>query len=115
MALRGRGILVIRGVRHVAGRRSRDWSADPAAHASTSADNRRSCTPQRGVGHDIQASRAEKRASITAVRVMGKLAGLDAIDGTPVVDIKPWLRELGPRGEVHQPAWVDALMAGYWG
>lgn len=58
-------------------------------------------------------------ATVCRVRgVQGRrllLAGLDAIDGTPVVDIKPWLRELGPRGEVHQPAWVDALMAGYWG
>ena len=60
------------------------------------------------------------RLGATVCRVRGVegrrllLAGLDAIDGTPVVDIKPWLRELGPRGEVHQPAWVDALMAGYW-
>lgn len=52
------------------------------------------------------------------VRVEGRrlfVAGLDAVDGTPVVDLKPWVRELGPRGEVHQPAWMDALMARYWG
>lgn len=40
--------------------------------------------------------------------------GLDAVDGTPVLDLKPWVRELGPRGEVKQPAWMDALMVGYW-
>jgi tRNA-Thr(GGU) m(6)t(6)A37 methyltransferase TsaA len=40
--------------------------------------------------------------------------GLDAVDGTPVLDLKPWVRELGPRGEVRQPAWMDELMLGYW-
>ena len=39
---------------------------------------------------------------------------LDAIDGTPVVDIKPVLREFLPQGEVHQPAWCDELMKRYW-
>lgn len=51
------------------------------------------------------------------VRVEGTrlhLAGLDAVDGTPVLDLKPWVQELGPRGEVKQPPWMDALMAGYW-
>jgi tRNA-Thr(GGU) m(6)t(6)A37 methyltransferase TsaA len=40
--------------------------------------------------------------------------GLDAVDGTPVVDIKPWVNEFGPRGAVHQPAWMRELMANYW-
>lgn len=40
--------------------------------------------------------------------------GLDAIDGTPVLDLKPWVVELGPRGEVTQPAWMTELMKGYW-
>jgi tRNA (adenine37-N6)-methyltransferase len=39
---------------------------------------------------------------------------LDAIDGTPVVDVKPYMVEFGPRGEVRQPAWSHQLMAGYW-
>ncbi len=30
--------------------------------------------------------------------------GLDAVDGTPVPDLKPYMEEFGPRGEVHQPA-----------
>lgn len=42
------------------------------------------------------------------------VAGLDAIDGTPVVDIKPWMVEFGPRGEVVQPSWSSELMKGYW-
>ena len=42
------------------------------------------------------------------------VTGLDAIDGTPVLDIKPWVREFAPRGEIRQPAWMDALMKEYW-
>jgi tRNA-Thr(GGU) m(6)t(6)A37 methyltransferase TsaA len=41
--------------------------------------------------------------------------GLDAIDGTPVLDIKPYFLEFGPRTAVRQPDWATALMAGYWG
>ena len=42
------------------------------------------------------------------------VAGLDAIDGSPVLDIKPHMREFGPRGDVRQPAWATELMADYW-
>ncbi|WP_084126459.1 SAM-dependent methyltransferase [Demequina sp. NBRC 110054] len=42
------------------------------------------------------------------------VAGLDAIDGTPVLDVKPYMAEFGPRGEVRQPAWATALMRSYW-
>ena len=40
--------------------------------------------------------------------------GLDAIDGTPVIDIKPWMNEFGPRGPVSQPAWASELMERYY-
>jgi tRNA-Thr(GGU) m(6)t(6)A37 methyltransferase TsaA len=40
--------------------------------------------------------------------------GLDAIDGTPVVDLKPYMIEFAPRSEVREPAWARELMAGYW-
>lgn len=39
---------------------------------------------------------------------------LDAIDGTPVLDVKPVMREFLPRGEVRQPAWATELMQEYW-
>ncbi len=42
------------------------------------------------------------------------LEGLDAIDGTPVLDIKPWVAEFGPRGPTVQPKWISELMQGYW-
>jgi tRNA (adenine37-N6)-methyltransferase len=40
--------------------------------------------------------------------------GLDAIDGTPVLDVKPYLTGFAPRGPVQEPAWATELMAGYW-
>ena len=40
--------------------------------------------------------------------------GLDAIDGTPVLDIKPVMAEFQPRGGIRQPAWATELMEGYW-
>ncbi len=43
-----------------------------------------------------------------------RITGLDAIDGTPVVDIKPWMVEFGPRGDIWQPSWSTELMKGYW-
>ena len=51
------------------------------------------------------------------VRVDGlavEVEGLDAIDGTPVVDLKPAMREFLPRGEVVEPAWAAELMRDYW-
>jgi len=42
------------------------------------------------------------------------VVGLDAIDGTPVLDIKPYLAEFGPRGEVRQPGWATDLMQRYY-
>ena len=42
------------------------------------------------------------------------VSGLDAIDGTPVVDIKPIMREFLPRGELTQPKWATELMREYW-
>ncbi len=43
-----------------------------------------------------------------------RVRGLDAIDGTPVINIKPVIREFLSRSEVRQPSWVSELMAAYW-
>ena len=40
--------------------------------------------------------------------------GLDAVDGTPVLDIKPVMREFLPREKVSQPHWATELMKNYW-
>jgi tRNA (adenine37-N6)-methyltransferase len=39
---------------------------------------------------------------------------LDAIDGTPVLDVKPYLPGFAPKGEVREPSWSKELMAGYF-
>jgi tRNA (adenine37-N6)-methyltransferase len=43
-----------------------------------------------------------------------EVRALDAIDGTPVLDIKPYMAEFAPRTPVRQPAWARELMAGYF-
>ncbi|MFK0048650.1 SAM-dependent methyltransferase [Streptomyces sp. NPDC090741] len=40
--------------------------------------------------------------------------GLDAVDGTPVLDLKPYMAEFGPHGELRQPQWATTLMRGYY-
>lgn len=40
--------------------------------------------------------------------------GLDAIDGTPILDIKPVMVEFLPKKEVKQPQWSSDLMTRYW-
>lgn len=39
---------------------------------------------------------------------------LDAIDGTPVLDIKPYMREFDPIGPTRQPEWSHELMRDYY-
>lgn len=53
---------------------------------------------------------------LMAVRRGGtiEVRGLDAIDGSLVLDVKPFMAEFAPRGDVHQPDWSSALMSGYW-
>jgi len=43
-----------------------------------------------------------------------RVAELDAVEGTPVLDIKPVMREFLPRGAVEQPEWASELMRAYW-
>ena len=89
---------IVRGARHPRG--NRDW-------------------PQVG----ILAQRGKNRpnrlgATICEIRSVNGLtvdvSGLDAIDGTPVLDIKPVMSEFLPRGPVHQPSWSQELMKDYW-
>lgn len=60
------------------------------------------------------------RIGTTICRILGRegrtlrVAELDAIDGTPVLDVKPVIREFLPRGEVRQPPWCGELMRRYW-
>jgi tRNA (Thr-GGU) A37 N-methylase len=60
------------------------------------------------------------RIGVTACEILGvddltvRVRGLDAIDGTPVLDLKPVMKGFLPRGEVREPEWAGELMAGYW-
>jgi tRNA (Thr-GGU) A37 N-methylase len=38
----------------------------------------------------------------------------DAIDGSPIYDLAPFFTEMGPRGEVHEPAWPGEMLKDYW-
>ena len=40
--------------------------------------------------------------------------GLDAVNGTPVLDIKPVMMEFLPKEPVVQPEWSHELMKEYW-
>ena len=71
----------------------------------------------------ILAQRAKGRPNRIGVSVCELLAvdglrlrvrGLDAVDGTPVLDVKPYMPAFGPRGPVRQPAWAEELMRDYW-
>jgi tRNA-Thr(GGU) m(6)t(6)A37 methyltransferase TsaA len=43
-----------------------------------------------------------------------RVRGLDAADGTPVLDVKPYFREFAPRSPTRQPEWVSELMRDYY-
>ncbi|WP_293868372.1 SAM-dependent methyltransferase [uncultured Alsobacter sp.] len=71
----------------------------------------------------IFAQRGKNRPSRIGVSVCRILAvegtalvvqGLDAIDGTPVLDIKPVMTGFLPRGDVLEPAWAREIMERYW-
>lgn len=71
----------------------------------------------------IFAQRAKNRPNrlgLTTVRILAvegralRVAELDAIDGSPVIDIKPVMAEFLPRGALRQPAWSHELMRDYW-
>ena len=71
----------------------------------------------------IFAQRAKHRPNpigVTAAEVLGVrgstlvVRGLDAIDGTPVLDVKPYFPVYDCRLEARTPRWVDELMKGYF-
>lgn len=39
---------------------------------------------------------------------------LDAMDGTPVIDLAPYFSEMGPRGPIRQPSWPTEMLERYW-
>lgn len=71
----------------------------------------------------IFAQRGKNRPNhlgLTIVKLIKKehrslfVLNLDAIDGTPVLDIKPIIIEFLPKEEIKQPGWASELMKNYW-
>ncbi len=60
------------------------------------------------------------RIGVSVCRVIGvagnrlDVEGLDAIDGTPVLDVKPVLSGFLPKDMVREPDWAREIMADYW-
>ena len=75
--------------------------------------------PRMGIFAQRKKDRPNK-IGLTTVELLGHkgrsitVRYLDAIDGTPILDIKPVFREFQPKKEIRQPAWVEALMKNYW-
>lgn len=60
------------------------------------------------------------RLGLTTVELIEKrgrsifVRNFDALNGTPILDIKPVMREFMPAKEIKQPSWVSELMSDYW-
>lgn len=85
----------------------------PGAPATTQRGRRpaRSCTV-------TTADRTSSRSRFPGlVKVDGldlHVADLDAIDGTPVYDVAPYFKAMGPRGEVREPSRPSEMLSDYW-
>ena len=73
------------------------------------------------VGIFAQRAKARpNRIGVSTCRILAvdgrriRVADLDAIAGTPVLDLKPHMTEMGPRGPVREPPWAAELMEHYW-
>ncbi|MFJ3643915.1 SAM-dependent methyltransferase [Streptomyces sp. NPDC090108] len=93
----------------------------PVAKIETGARHPRGNTDWPLVG--IFAQRGKNRPNrigVSRCRLIGvdgldiRVEGLDAVDGTPVLDIKPYMDEFGPQGPTSQPAWATELMRHYY-
>jgi tRNA (adenine37-N6)-methyltransferase len=96
-------------------------------HGMAEADSVRGSRHPRGrldwprVGILAQRAKARpNRLGVSTCELVGvdgleiRVRGLDAIDGTPVLDVKPYMVEFAPRAATRQPHWASELMAGYW-
>jgi tRNA-Thr(GGU) m(6)t(6)A37 methyltransferase TsaA len=75
--------------------------------------------PLTGIFAQRKKNRPNKIGStiVKIISVKGRtliVEGLDAINGTPVIDIKPVLKEFLPVDEIKQPEWSKEIMKNYW-
>lgn len=91
-------LCVVTGARHPRG--NMDWPlVGIFAQRGKNRPNRIGCTIVRLVEHCDRTIVVE---------------GLDAIDGTPILDIKPVFEEYLPDSPVTQPEWSHEVMRDYW-
>lgn len=49
---------------------------------------------------------------VEGLRIM--VRRLDAVDGIPVLDLKPHMKGFEPRGDLWEPDWAGEIMSKYW-
>jgi tRNA-Thr(GGU) m(6)t(6)A37 methyltransferase TsaA len=93
----------------------------PDAEISSGARHPRGRTDWPKVGIFAQRGKGRpNRIGVTTCEIVAvdgltvRVRGLDAIDGTPVLDIKPHMSGFAPRGAVREPAWAGEIMKNYW-
>lgn len=75
---------------------------------------------QGGVESIIRNHRRPNQLAISHPRLLGVdgrdllVTDLDAVNGTPVLDLAPYFPTMGPQGAVHVPNWVNEMLAAYW-
>ncbi|WP_374103696.1 TrmO family methyltransferase [Micromonospora sp. U56] len=110
--------------RHV----DRVWRASPTWRSSSSSTSSRSTAPRPYRGRSdlppvgVFAGRGPRRPNRIGVTccaiesVQGReltVVGLDAVSGTPVIDLKPTMAEFLPV-DIKQPEWVSRVMSEYF-
>jgi len=93
--------------------------ADPAKIVYSGNPRGNPAWPEMGIFAQRKKDRPNQLGLCT-VELMGhtgrtiKVKYLAAIDGTPVLDIKPVFKEFEGKGDIKQPQWSVELMKDYW-
>jgi tRNA (adenine37-N6)-methyltransferase len=96
-----------------------DQVAEDAVETGARRPRGRSYWPETGIFAQRGKNRPNRLGATicTLLRTEGTkvfVHGLDAIDGTPVLDIKPVMTGFLPRGRLREPEWAVELMKDYW-
>ncbi|MEU9125319.1 hypothetical protein AB0C96_36735 [Streptomyces sp. NPDC048506] len=89
-------------------------SADTCLVASADTGRPPLVPPFREAGHVPLAPVPTVLAADVVRLEQAAVRALDAIDDTPVLDIKPYMTEFGPQGTVTQPPWTTEIMHHYY-
>lgn len=95
-----------------------DQFDEPSEHGDPQPYRGRADLPPMGIFAG-RGPRRPNRIGVTTCRVESvdgrelTVVGLDAVDGTPVIDLKPTMAEFVP-ADVRQPEWVSEFMSEYF-